>query len=255
MSTEKKAHHLHLTAPDVGRYALLPANPGQVETIAGYLDDPQFVASNREFTTWRGSLHGQRVVVTSTGVGGPSSALAVEELADIGVDTAVRIGVSGTMQPDVANGTVAILTGAIRDEGTSRQYLPLEYPALADPAVVTALTDVARSLGVTYRCGLAHTKDSFYGETDPDRMPMAQQLKDRLALWTRVGALCSEMETASVLVVASVRGWRAGSVVQMWSDEAIAAKQPPNPDALFRVAVDGLARIVEADLSATASTR
>ncbi len=247
MSTDEFAHHLHLRARDVGGYALLPGSPEQVAGLAALLDGPEFVARNREFETWRGSLAGETVVVTSTGVGGPSTALAVEELAALGVDTMIRVGVSGSMQPDTRNGELAVVTAAIRDEGTTKQYLPVEFPAVATIDVVRALQEAAVAGGVPHRSGLAHTKDSYYGEMEPERMPLAAALKERFDIWRRGGAVCSEMETAAVFVVGSVLRVRTGSVVLMWSAEAIADGGPaPALEPLFGTAVEAMRRLVTA---------
>ncbi|MGH3241566.1 MAG: nucleoside phosphorylase [Spirillospora sp.] len=244
MNSDKLAHHLHLRARDAGRYALLPGNPDQVASIAALLDAPEFVARNREFETWRGTLDGETVIVTSTGVGGPSTALAVEELAALGVDTMVRVGVSGSMRPGTVNGELAVLTAAIRDEGTTRQYLPIEFPAVADIDVLLALRQAADRAGVPYTCGPAHTKDSYYGETEPQRMPLAAALTERFEAWRRGGAVCSEMETAAVFIVGSVLGVRTGGVVMMWSQDAIEAGSAPSTDPLFTTAVDAIRTLI-----------
>ncbi|TMR04379.1 nucleoside phosphorylase [Actinomadura soli] len=244
MNSDKLAHHLHLRARDVGRYALLPSNPDQVAPIAALLDDPEFVVRNREFETWRGTADGETVIVTSTGVGGPSTALAVEELAALGVDTMIRVGVSGSMRPDVRNGELAVLTAAIRDEGTTRQYLPVEFPAVADLDVLLALRRAADRAGVPYRCGPAHTKDSYYGETEPERMPLAAALTERFESWRRGGAVCSEMETAAVFIVGTVLKVRTGGVVMMWSQDAIDTGTAPSTDPLFATAVDAVRTLI-----------
>ncbi|WP_433260717.1 nucleoside phosphorylase [Actinosynnema sp. CS-041913] len=250
MTTNGRAHHLHLDVRDVGGYALLPANPDHAAAIAALLDEPEFVVRNREFETWRGSLAGETVVVTSTGVGGPSTALAVEELAALGVDTMIRVGVSGSLQPGTRNGELAIVTGAIRDEGTTKQYLPVEFPAVATIEVVRALQEAADAGGVPYRCGLAHTKDSYYGEMEPERMPLAAELVERLEIWRRGGAVCSEMETAAVFIVGSVLDVRTGSVMMMWSEDAVRAGGPaPAVEPLFATAVAAVRHLVEAGRS------
>ncbi|WP_067469850.1 nucleoside phosphorylase [Actinomadura macra] len=254
MNSDKLAHHLHISARDVGRYALLPNTPEQVASLAALLDEPEFVTRNREFETWRGKVGGETVVVTSTGVGAPSTALAVEELAALGVDTMIRVGVSGSMQPDTANGELAILTAAIRDEGTTKQYLPIEFPATATIDLVLALRQAAERAGATYRCGPAHTKDSYYGETEPDRMPMAATLNQRFETWRRGGAICSEMETAAVFIVGTVLNVRTGSVVMMWSQDAIDTGDAPSAEPLFTTAVDAVRTIIATDASPVAIT-
>ncbi|MFI0425181.1 nucleoside phosphorylase [Spongiactinospora sp. 9N601] len=255
MTTDKIAHHLHLRAGDVGRYALLPGSPDHVASIAAHLDGAEFVARNREFETWRGTLGGERVVVTSTGVGGPSTALAVEELAALGVGTMIRIGVSGSMRSGTGNGELAVLTSAIRDEGTTRQYLPIEFPAVATIDVVLALRRAAERTGVPYTCGPAHTKDSYYGEMEPERMPLAPVLTQRFEVWRRGGALCSEMETAAVFIVGTVLGVRTGSVVMMWSDDAIRTGEAPSAVPLFTTAVDAVREIIATDARSAAAAQ
>jgi uridine phosphorylase len=243
MNTDRLAHHLHLGARDVGGYALLTNNPDQVAAIAARLDGAEFVVRNREFETWRGVLDGEPVVVTSTGVGGPSTALAVEELADLGVHTLIRVGVSGSMQAGTGNGELAIVTGAIRDEGTTRQYLPVEFPAMASAEVVRALAESAA--GLPHRCGLAHTKDSYYGELEPARMPLAVSLVERFDIWRKGGAITSDMESAAVFVVGSVLGMRTGCVVLMWSAEAMRTGGPaPDTGPLFETAVTALRALI-----------
>ena len=147
-------------------------DPGRSEKIAQFFDNPKLVAQNREYTTYTGTLLGEKVSVTSTGIGCPSAAIAVEELIKIGADTFIRVGTAGGMQPGTKTGEVAVVTGAIRDEGTSRHYLPLEFPAVADPDVVFALREAAVALEIPHHSGITHSKDSFFGETEKERMPM-----------------------------------------------------------------------------------
>lgn len=212
------AEHLALDTGDVGRYVLLPGDPGRCEPIARLFDDPVHVASNREYETWTGTLDGERVSVVSTGIGCPSAAIAVEELIKVGADTFIRVGTSGAMQPDSFTGQLAVITAAIRDEGTTSHYLPMEFPAVADPAVVFAIADAARDLGHPYRLGVSQSKDSFYGEVEPDRMPMAARLHDRWDAFVAGGAISSEMEAAAIFVIASIHRVRAGGVMRMWLD-------------------------------------
>ncbi len=147
-------YHIRVKPGDVGRYVLLPGDPGRVEKIAAHLDNPHFVSSNREHTVWTGSLLGEKVSVVSTGMGCPSTAIAVEELIKVGSDTFIRVGTSGAMQPDMQNGDIAVVTGAIRDEGTTRQYLPVEFPAVADLQVVNALVAAAKEQGIRSHLGI-----------------------------------------------------------------------------------------------------
>ncbi|WP_020577793.1 nucleoside phosphorylase [Actinopolymorpha alba] len=247
-----KQHHLQIGPGDVGRYAFLPGDPGRCERIAARFDDPRHVATNREYTTWSGTLDGEPVSVTSTGIGCPSTAIAVEELVRAGADTFVRVGTGGGMQPDTAPGDVAVVTAAIRDEGTSSHYLPIEFPAVADPDVTWALAEGARSSGANVRLGVAQTKDSFFGQHEPARMPVADRLLSRWKAWVDGGAICSEMEAAGLFVVSSVLRVRAGAVVLIaghhdrapLTDEEKAACEL---DGVIDAAVAGMRRLIALD--------
>ncbi len=211
-------YHLQLRPGDVGRYVLLPGDPGRCEPIAALFDDAQHVASNREYTTWTGTLGGEKVSVVSTGIGCPSASIAVEELVKLGADTFIRVGTSGAIQPGTPPGQLAVVTAAIRDEGTSSHYLPIEFPAVAHPQVVDALAQAARNTGASYRLGVSQSKDSFYGEVEPQRMPMAARLEDRWNAWVAGGAICSEMEAAAIFVLGSIHRVRTGGLMHMWSE-------------------------------------
>ena len=177
---EVPKYHVEMRRGDVGRYVLLPGDPQRVPTIASFLDDAHEVAHNREHLTFTGRLDGVAVSVTSTGIGGPSTAIAVEELAQIGADTFIRVGTSGLMQPDeMESGDLVVVSGAVRDEGTASHYMPLAFPALADLDVVDCLRQACREGGVAHHVGLTHSKDSFYGEVEAKRMPLADDLQRR----------------------------------------------------------------------------
>jgi uridine phosphorylase len=212
---EEPQHHIQLRGGDVGRYVMLPGDPGRVEPIAMLLDEPRFVASNREYVTWTGYLDGVEVSVTSTGIGCPSAAIAMEELAKVGADTFVRVGTSGSMQPTINPGELGVISGAIRDEGTSSHYLPIEFPAVADHDVTSALAAGARSTGMTVHVGISQSKDSYYGQHEPGRMPVASRLEDRWTAWMAGGAICSEMEAAALYIVAASIGVRAGGIMMI----------------------------------------
>lgn len=215
---EVAQHHIALHRGDVGRYVLMPGDPGRVELIARHFDNPKFVASNREYVTWSGTLEGVPVACTSTGIGCPSTAIAVEELVAIGADTFIRLGTSGAMQADILTGELGIITGAIRDEGTSHHYLPPEFPAVADVNVTAALRAGAAATGYPFRLGIAHSKDSFFGQHSPNRMPIGPELKRRWAAWTAGGAICSEMEAATLFVVSATLGVRAGGLMLIFNN-------------------------------------
>ena len=172
-------YHIHLSEGDIGRYVFLPGDPGRCETIAQHFDNPRFVASHREHTTWAGELDGIPVAVTSTGMGGPSTAIAVEELIHVGADTFMRVGTSGAMQPETQPGDIAVISAAIRDEGTGLHYLPVEFPAVADLDLVNGLVAAAKGLDRRYHVGVSQSKDSFYGQHSPDSMPVGPRLRER----------------------------------------------------------------------------
>ncbi|MBX3094992.1 MAG: nucleoside phosphorylase [Cryobacterium sp.] len=241
LSTERQ-HHLQLLPDEVGRYVLLPGDPGRCEPIAALFDDAAHVMSFREYTTWTGTLNGEKVSVVSTGIGCPSSAIAIEELIKLGADTFIRVGTSGAIQENTPEGQLAVVTAAIRDEGTSSHYLPMEFPAIADFQVVDALAEAARNLGVDYRLGVSQSKDSFYGEVEPDRMPMAGMLHDRWSAWRAGGAICSEMEASTIFTIAAIHRVRAGGVMQMHSGDGEVNRMD-----LLSTAVEALRVLIDQD--------
>jgi len=206
-------YHIGCRRGDVGRYVLLPGDPARVPMIASYLDDAEEVAYNREYRTFTGTLLGEKVSVTSTGMGCPSTAIAVEELAKIGANTFIRVGTSGKMQDFMEPGDLVIAWAAIRDEYTSQQYEPLAFPAVADHDVSLALRQAARGSGLRHHVGICQSKDSFYGQHEPERMPVARHLQDRWSAWVQGGALASEMEASTIFVVSRVLGCRAGGIM------------------------------------------
>lgn len=212
---DNRQHHIQVAPGKVGRYVFLPGDPGRCEPIAAFFDEPRLVAKNREYETWTGYLDGEMVSVTSTGIGSPSAAIAMEELVRVGSDTFVRVGTSGSMQPHVNPGDLGVIHGAIRDEGTTSHYLPIEFPAVADVDITRALTLGARSLGKTVHVGISQSKDSFYGQHEPGRMPVASRLNERWSAWMAGGAICSEMEAAGLFIVASTLGVRAGGIMMI----------------------------------------
>jgi uridine phosphorylase len=172
-------HHIHLKEGDVGEYVLMQGDPGRAEVIARHFDNAVHVATNREYVTYTGFLDGVKVSVTSTGIGCPSSAIAMEELVRVGAKTFIRVGTSGSIQPGTQSGELAIVTGAIRDEGTSLHYMPAEFPAVAHYEVVQALRKAATAKGLAHRVGISQSKDSFYGEVEPEHSGVTQRLLDR----------------------------------------------------------------------------
>jgi uridine phosphorylase len=205
-------YHVGLSPDDIGQYIILPGDPGRCKDIASYLEDAHFVCSNREYTTYTGMLDGVRVSVTSTGIGGPSASIALEELANLGAHTFIRVGTCGGMQLDVKGGDVIIANGAIRMEGTSKEYAPIEFPAVADPLVTYALIKAVRHLGdVEHHLGVVQSKDSFYGQHDAEKHPVGPELQYKWAAWLSMGCLASEMESAALFITGAYRRVRVGA--------------------------------------------
>ena len=254
MSTvySEKEYHVNLTKGDVGEYVILPGDPGRCEKIAQYFDNPVLVADNREYVTYTGTLNGVKVSVTSTGIGGPSAAIALEELVHCGAHTFVRVGTSGGMQKEVLGGDVVIATGAIRLDGTSKEYAPIEYPAVADFDVVMALKESAMELKHPYHVGVVQCKDSFYGQHSPASMPIASELENKWEAWIRTGALTSEMESATLFIVGSTRRVRVGSVLLVVANQTRRALglediQVHDTEAAIKVAIKALEKLIAQD--------
>jgi len=222
-------YHVGFDDTHGAKYVILPGDPGRVETIAKLLDNPRFYHQNREYTTWLGEVEGQTVMVMSTGMGGPSTAIAVEELYQTGIRTFIRVGTCGGMAEQVIGGDVVIATGAIRQEGTCREYVPIEFPAIADLSVTNALVQGAKNLGVTWHAGVVHCKDSFYGQHSPDRMPIGYDLKQKWQAWVMAGCLASEMESAALYIVTQTLGAKAGCVLSVVWNQEREAKGLSNP--------------------------
>ena len=220
MLIDGKQMHIGCTSDQIGGYVILPGDPGRCEWIAGMFDDAEFVSSNREFTVWTGTLNGARVSVCSTGIGGPSAAIALEELVECGAHTFIRVGTCGGIAPEVRGGDLVVATAAVRQEGTSREYMPLDYPAAACFDIVRALADEAEALGYPTHIGVIQSKDSFYGEIRPERMPVASQLTQQWKALLAAGVLASEMESAALFVASAYLHVRCGTVLNvLWNDE------------------------------------
>jgi len=248
----KPLYHLGFNDDHGAGYVILPGDPGRVEKIASHLDNPCFLHQNREYTAWLGALDNRKVMVMSTGMGGPSTAIAVEELYQTGVHTFIRIGTCGGMAEKVIGGDVVIATGAIRQEGTTKEYVPVEFPAIANLSVTNALVQGAKNLGVTWHAGVVHCKDSFYGQHSPDRMPLSYELKDKWQAWIKAGCLASEMESATLFIVAQILGARAGCALNVVWNQERAAKGLSNPevhdtDIAIRTVVEALRVLISND--------
>ena len=253
-STRDVLFHLQLPwDTPVGQYCILPGDPGRCEAIAAHFDHPVHQKTNREYCTWTGTLLGQPVSVCSTGIGGPSAAIALEELTQLGVHTFLRVGTCGGIHIDVQSGDVVVATGAIRMEGTSREYAPIEYPAVPDFQVTAALVQAAQALGKPCKTGVVQCKDSFYGQHSPGRMPVSYELLQKWEAWKRLGVLASEMESAALFVAANALGVRCGSCFHViWNQEREAAgldqQESLDTSAAIEVGVEALKLLIRQDL-------
>ena len=219
-----RQYHIQVAKGEVGRYVILPGDPKRCKKIAQYFEAPVLVADNREYVTYTGTLDGVKVSVTSTGIGGPSASIAMEELYRCGADTFVRIGTCGGMQPEVKSGDIVVATGAIRMEGTSKEYAPIEFPAVANLEVINALVEGAKKEGCEFHTGVVQCKDSFYGQHEPETKPVSYELMNKWEAWKRLGCLASEMESAALFILAASLGVRAGCVLTaIWNQERAAA--------------------------------
>ena len=216
-------YHLQIRPGDVGRYVILPGDPKRCEKIAAHLDNAKMIADSREFVTYTGYLEGEKVSVTSTGIGGSSASIAMEELVKCGADTFIRVGTCGGIDLDVKGGDVVIATGAIRMEGTSKEYAPIEFPAVANLDVVNALVGAGRIQGHTCHTGVVQCKDAFYGQHEPERLPAGYELIQKWDAWKKLGCKASEMESAALFVVASYLRVRCGSVFLVMGNQERAA--------------------------------
>lgn len=247
-----RQYHIQVAKGEVGRYVIMPGDPKRCVKIAQYFDDPVLVADNREYITYTGTLDGVKVSVTSTGIGGPSAAIAMEELYKCGADTFVRIGTCGGMQTEIKSGDVVIATGAIRMEGTSKEYAPIEYPAVADLDVTNALVAAAKEKNFTHYTGVVQSKDAFYGQHEPERMPVSYELLNKWEAWKRLGCKASEMESAALFIVAAHLKVRCGSDFLVMGNQERNALGMDNPivhdtEAAVMVGVEAIRRLIRAD--------
>ena len=248
-------YHIHCNKGDVGRYVFLPGDPGRCQSIASYFDNPVHIGMNREYNIYTGTMLGQKVSVCSTGIGGPSASIAMEELAAIGADTFIRVGTCGGIAMDVLPGDVVVATGAIRYEHTSLEYAPIEFPAVADWEITNALVDATKAMGYPLHIGVVQCKDSFYGQHSPDASPVSYELKAKWESWKRLGVKASEMESAALFVVAAALGCRCGSCFHVvWNQEREAAgldqKMSEDTSSSVKVSVEALKLLIEADRKA-----
>lgn len=245
-------YHIKVKNGDVARYVLLPGDPKRVGFIASYLDNPVLMADYREYVTITGSYKGVRVSVTSTGIGGPSATIAMEELIDVKADTFIRVGTAGGLSLKVTPGDLAIAQAAIKDEGTSNEYIPFEYPALANTDVVFALRDSAKKLNLNYHIGVVHSKDCFYGELEPEKSFFRERFENNLKYYTQAGAIASEMECASLFSCGAIRNVRVGGIMHVVENtmaERLGTHMPYNDniDSMILTALEAIVLLNEKD--------
>ncbi len=247
-----RQYHIQVAKGEVGRYVILPGDPKRCEKIAAYFEEPKLIADNREYVTYTGYLDGEKVSVTSTGIGGPSASIAMEELKRVGADTFIRVGTSGGMALDVKSGDLVVATGAIRMEGTSKEYAPIEYPAVPDLTVTNALVKAAGKLNFPCHAGVVQCKDAFYGQHSPESMPVGYELMNKWDAWIKCGCLASEMESAALFIVGSKLRVRTGTVLLVMANQERAKKGLPNPvvhdtDAPIRTAIEAIRSLIRED--------
>ena len=244
-----REYHIKTGKNEIGKYVILPGDPKRSAKIAAYLDDAKLVADNREFVTYTGYLEGEKVSVTSTGIGGPSAAIALEELVHCGADTFIRVGTCGAMQLDIMGGDIVVATGAVRMEGTSKEYAPIEYPAVASYPVIQALTKACETTGVRYHTGVVQSKDSFYGQHEPGTKPVSYELEAKWEAWKRMGCLASEMESAALFIVGAYLGVKVGACYLVVGNQERKAAGLENPlaydtDMAVKTAVEAVRQLI-----------
>lgn len=248
-----KQYHTGVGPEDIGHYVILPGDPKRCEKIAKHFDDAKLVADSREYVTYTGTIDGVKVSVTSTGIGGPSAAIAIEELSKCGAHTFIRVGTCGGMQEEICGGDVVIANGAIRMEGTSREFAPIEYPAVPDIHVTNALMQAAEELDISHHVGVVQCKDSFFGQHEPQVMPVSYELENKWQAWLRMGCLASEMESAALFIVGSFLRVRVGSCFLVVANQERAKKglsneQVHDTELAIKTAVEAIRKLIKKDM-------
>ena len=249
-----KQYHTGVGPEDIGKYVIMPGDPKRCAKIAEFFDDAKLVADSREYVTYTGTLDGVKVSVTSTGIGGPLAAIAIDELSKCGAHTFVRIGTCGGMQEDVMGGDVVIATGAVRMEGTSREFAPIEYPAVANLDVTNALVAAAKSLNIRHHVGVVQCKDSFFGQHEPEVMPVSYELENKWQAWLRMGCLASEMESAALFIAGQFLRVRVGSCFLVVANQerakmGLTNTQVHDTELAIKTAVEAVRNLIHSEVS------
>lgn len=240
---EEKEYHIGIAPGEIPELVLLPGDPDRAKAIAsGFFDEPEEIAKKREYWSFKGKWKGVPVAVCSTGIGCPSAAIAIEELIKVGCTTFIRVGTSGAISRELNSGDIVIFTGAVRDDGTSRQYVPLSFPAVADPTIVVALKKAAHAKGVIYHVGIGHSKDAFYSE-HPDLVTDPEGTRRKWEMMRTSRVLATEMEAAALFVIGHLRGVRVGTACVVIGEniekEVKIVGRPPIDD-LVSIALDAI---------------
>lgn len=244
-----KQYHTGVGPQDIGGYVILPGDPKRCAKIAAHFDDAKLVADSREYVTYTGTIDGVKVSVTSTGIGGPSAAIAIDELAKCGAHTFIRVGTCGGMQEEVLGGDLVIANGAVRMEGTSREFAPIEYPAVPDVKVMNALITAAEEQNIKHHVGVVQCKDSFFGQHEPQIMPVSFELEQKWEAWKRMGCLASEMESAALFIAGSFLRVRVGACFLVVANQEREKLGLPNPqvhdtELAIRTAVEAIRLLI-----------
>ena len=252
MQATEKQYHIQCVEGDVGRYVFLPGDPGRCESIASHFDNPFHIGMNREYNIYTGYLLGEKVSVCSTGIGGPSAAIAMEELKKVGADTFIRVGTCGGIALDILPGDIVVANGAIRFEHTSMEYAPIEFPAVGDFELTAALKEAGEQLGYRTHVGVVQCKDSFYGQHSPQLSPVYYELEQKWEAWKRLGVKASEMESAALFVIAAALGVRCGSCFHVvWNQERekLGMEMPMTEDTsgAVMVGIEAMKKIIASD--------
>lgn len=251
-SEDGEQYHIGLKNGDAGKYVLLPGDPKRCKKIAEYFDNAELIADKREYITYTGYLSGEKVSVTSTGIGGPSAAIALEELVNIGAETFIRVGTCGGIDTDVKSGDLVIATGAVRMEGTSREYAPIEFPAVADFDVTTAIVQACKNINQNYHVGIVQCKDSFYGQHNPEKSPVSYELLNKWQAWKKLGCKASEMESAALFTAGSALKIKIGSIFLTVANQEREKLNLENPvvhdtDTAIKAAIEALKILISND--------
>ena len=247
-----KQYHIGVGPDDIGKYVILPGDPKRCAKIAAHFENAKLVGDSREYITYTGYLNGVKVSVTSTGIGGPSASIAMEELVACGAHTFIRVGTCGGMDPKIKGGDIVIAQAAVRAEGTSKEYAPIEYPAVATFEVIEALKNASDKLNHTSHVGVVQCKDAFYGQHRPETLPNHAELLNKWDAWCRMGCLASEMESAALFIVASYLHVRVGSCFLVVANQERAKlglenKQVHDTEGAIKVAIEALKDLIEKD--------